>query len=96
MITSITSLDDVKLFARLLVKEGSNFHPDDDFVDYVNYKTGEPSYSAEEASLRNTLMEQCFTVCESAGGDVYSIMGDVFLVETGLSQFIPLSTAVAA
>ena len=86
MITLITSLDDVKLFARLLVEEGSNFHPDDDFFDYVVYETRLPSYTDEEATLRNYLMERCFIVCEENGADIYSTMGDVFLKETGLDQ----------
>jgi len=93
MITSITNLDDVKLFARLLVKEGSNFHPDDDFLEYENYKTKLPYYTNEVAVLRNKLMDQCFAVCEEFGVDIYSTMGDEFLKETGLDQVIPLSTA---
>jgi hypothetical protein len=93
MLNSIQNIEDVKEFARLLVKEGSNFHPDDDFADYVNYTSGVPSYTEEEVKLRNDLMGQSFSVCEAAGEDIYSIMGDVFLLETGMSKFIPLSTA---
>lgn len=88
---TIKTLADVSLFAKQLVDEGINFNPDDDFNDYVN-QSGEPCFSQEEAVKRNKLMDQCFEVCEREGKDIYSIMGDVFLMETGLVKYIPLST----
>ena len=96
MLAKINNIDDIKEFARQLVKEGVSFHPDDDFEDYVNWKTNEPVYSPEEVAFRNDLMRQCFEVCEGAGEDVYAIMGDELLLATGMDKFIPLSTAEVA
>lgn len=89
MLSQIKSVADVEQFAKLLIEEGSNFHPDDDFKDFVNNKTGEPTYTSEEAELRNSLMEQCFEVCEKEEQDVYGVMHRVFLVETGWNKHIP-------
>jgi len=90
MITDIKTLDDVVIFAKQLIAEGTNVHPDDDFNDYVNTETGQPTYSAQEASKRNELMNQCFEVCELAGSDIYDVIQEIYLIETGLDKFIPL------
>ena len=92
MIHEIKTLEDVKLLAKqLVIDEDLNFNPDDDFNDYVK-SNGEPCYTSEEAEKINSLIEQCFEVCERKGADIYSVMGDVFLIETGLVKYIPLST----
>lgn len=88
----IKTTKDVVTYAKQLIKEGVNFHCDEDFKNYINLKTNVPTYSTEEAELRNELMNQCFAVCEKNGVDVYDTMGDVLLKETGLDKFIPLST----
>jgi len=90
MITQIQTSEDVKAFAKQLIEEGISFHPDDDFNDYVNYKVGTPSYSKEEADVRNELMNSCFEVCEKEGVDIYEIMHEVSLIETGWDKYIPL------
>ena len=90
MIAEIKTLNDVKIFTKQLVAEGLNYHPDDDFENYVNIETGEPSYTSDEAVLRNRLNAQCFEVCESAGADLYNISMEVFLKQTGLDKYIPL------
>lgn len=94
MIKKIKTTKDIVAFAKQLVKEGVNFHCDDDFNDYINLETKEPVYTKEEADFRNELMNQCFSVCEINGVDVYDTMGDVLLKETRLDKFIPLSTAI--
>jgi hypothetical protein len=94
MLTEIRSLEDVKEFVVQLVVEGLNYHPDDDFENYINIETGEPSYSPDEAFLRNRLNAQCFEVCESAGADIYDMSMEIFLKETGLDIFIPLPSRV--
>lgn len=77
MITEIKTLEDVKAFAEHLVNvEDLNFHPDDDFKDYVKIGTEQPSYTAEEAEIRNKLMEQAFEVCEREKKDIYDLMGE--------------------
>jgi hypothetical protein len=90
MLAEIKTLDDVKVFTKQLVEEGTNAHPDEDFNNYVNVETGTDTYTPEEALLRNTLMEQSFAVCEKLNEDIYSIMQEIFLVETGMDKYIPL------
>ncbi len=90
MITRIETIEDVRAFVKQLVEEELNYHPDDDFTQYINIHTDEPTYSPEEAAARNELNNQCFVVCERLGEDVYSISQEIFLVETGLDKYIPL------
>lgn len=90
MITKIETIEDVKLFAKQILNEGVSFHPDDDFNDYENSKTNMPCYTAEEAEIRNNLMNQCFEVCNKADIDIYEIMLEETLIETGLDKYIPL------
>lgn len=90
MITKIETTDDVKAFAKQLITEGVNFHPDDDFNDYINLKENKSSYTKEEADLRNELMSNCFEVCEKEGVDIYDVMLEVTLIETGMDKLIPL------
>lgn len=53
----INTLKEVRRFFRYLIAEKHiNFHPDDDFEDYLEDKS--------EANLYNRLMDECFTVCE--------------------------------
>ncbi|WP_457127354.1 hypothetical protein [Mucilaginibacter sp. HD30] len=79
---------------KQLTEEGTNAHPDDDFNDYVNIDTGEPAYTHDQAELRNRLMEECFDICEAYGKDIYNVMQEVFLIETGLDKYIPLPSQV--
>lgn len=74
MLPKISTLDDIKDFAKQLIAEGVSFHPDDDFIDYINFETGLPTYSKAEATFRNQLMEQCFSVCKKNKLDIYQIM----------------------
>ena len=90
MITKIETTDDVKAFAKQLITEGVSFHPDDDFNDYINLKENKSSYTKEEANLRNELMSNCFEVCEKEGVDIYDVMLEVTLIETGMDKLIPL------
>jgi hypothetical protein len=90
MITNIKTLDDVKIFIKQLVSEGTNAHPDEDFSNYVNIETGEDSYTPDEALLRNKLMKQSFQVCNRHNEDIYSIMQEIFLIESGMDKYIPL------
>ena len=60
---NIKTLEDVQNFAKYLYYErGVAFHPDDDFADYENIETHEPTFNTAEAKLFNRLMEQCFDV----------------------------------
>lgn len=82
----INSIEDVEKFAFLLINEGLSIHPDTDFHDYINAKTGSPTYTKKEAELRNKIMDNCFEVCEREGEDIYGIMLDVYLKNSGLEK----------
>ena len=79
MIQEIKTIRDVKTFFEELLSEGLNFHPDDQFEDYINYETKEPTYTEEEAALRNNLLEQAFQVCENEGQDIYELCIEIFM-----------------
>lgn len=89
MITSINNLEDVAKFTSDLIAEGSTVHPDDDFHEFVNMSTGEPTYTQEQAEIRNALMGKAVKVCDENLVDVYDFMQDIFLKETGLDKYIP-------
>ncbi len=81
MLTKIKSIADVEIFFHhLLEKESLNFHPDEDFRNYINLETHLPSYTIEDAELRNHLMTSCFEVCEQENDtDIYTIgLQDLF------------------
>ncbi|MBP9995327.1 MAG: hypothetical protein KBT67_10425 [bacterium] len=64
----ITTKNDVIDFAKHLVNfHNISFHPDDDFADYFD------SSNTDEISLYNRLNEECFSVCEKLGVDIYQI-----------------------
>ena len=68
----ITAVEDVKDFFHYIVYGlDINFHPDDDFKDYVSYETGERTMDDEQAELYNRLMDECFEVFD--GDQVYEI-----------------------
>lgn len=94
MITSISNTEDVKsFFTSLIVEDRLNFHPDDDFLNYINLDSNLPSYSPEEAIRLNGLLDRCFEICEKEGIDIYSMSMGIFLIKTGMDQFIPLPSA---
>jgi hypothetical protein len=94
MIAAIQTIVDVKNFAKQIIEEGVSFHPDDDFNDYVSLKTNKTCYTTEEAEIRNNLMNECFNVCDKVGLDIYEVMLETTLKETGLNKFIPLPSQI--
>ena len=50
-----------------------NFHPDDDFADYISLDDQTPTFSDEKAVVYNRLMDESFAVCEAAGVDIYEL-----------------------
>ena len=80
MLIKINTIEDVLAFFQILYKEGVNAHPDDDFNDYVNYETKEPTYTSEEATLRNELMNKSFEICNEYNTDIYDLMSEVYTV----------------
>lgn len=96
MLKEIKKVSDVKKFASLLTEEGINFHPDNDFSDYINLKTRKPSFSKIEIAHRNSLMKQCFYVCKKNKVDIYNVMCRVYLLKSGLNKLIQAPVQVAA
>lgn len=77
MKNEINNLEDVVRFSESLIAEGTSFHPDDDFSEYINISENIPAYTCAEAEIRNQLMSQCFQVCEKHGIDIYEFMLDI-------------------
>ena len=70
----ILSVDDVRMFFHHLVEERKvNFHPDDDFANYVSLKDHTPTFSDEEVVIYNRLMDESFDVCDKSNIDIYEI-----------------------
>ncbi len=68
-----TTDDVVKYFAYLVKELHLNFHPDTEFSEYVSCETGENTFNDKEINYHNSLMNNCFSVCEKAGVDIYDI-----------------------
>ena len=80
----IQSVDGVKTFFHHLTEERNvNFHPNDDFANYVSLKDHAPTFTDEEVVIYNRLMDECFDVCEKKDVDIYEI---------GLEYLEPLLT----
>lgn len=72
------TIDDIRDFFEELKQQGVNFHPDDNFNNYVNVETGQPSFSAAQAAELNDKLDQAFGVCEAEGVDIYELCLEVF------------------
>ena len=71
----ITTVEEVKDFFNHIVYDlDINFHPDDDFKNYVSYETGSRTMDDKQAELYNRLMDESFEVC---GDEVYEIGSDL-------------------
>lgn len=69
-ITTVAHVEE--FFHHLLYDRELNFHPDDDFAEYVD-RESKPSFNAEEVALYNRLMEESFDACDREGRDIYLI-----------------------
>ena len=68
------TVQEVKEFFKYLANERKlNFHPNDDFANYVSYDEKTPSFTKEEVDVYNRLMEESFKVCDATGVDIYEI-----------------------
>jgi hypothetical protein len=71
---TISSGMDVWSFFNFLHNvDGVAFHPEQDFNEYINSKTGKPTYTPEEEKKRNDLMGLCRKVCATLGIDIFTI-----------------------
>ena len=60
----ITTVEEVKEFFRHIVYDlDINFHPDDDFRDYVD-RDGNRTMDDAQAELYNRLMDEAFDACD--------------------------------
>lgn len=70
LFTCITSIEDVEQLVRYIYDELQvNFHPDDDFKDYIKEKI----FNETDANMYNNLVDECFNVCEKNDVDFYEI-----------------------
>lgn len=70
----INSVKDViTLFHHLAFERKVNFHPDDMFEDYISYGTGINTFTPQECTIYNRLMEECFNTCKKECVDIYEI-----------------------
>lgn len=71
--SEINSKQDIENFiSDLYYKLNLNFHPDDPFSIYSN-ENGEDTFTPDEATALDTIMDKCFTYAEANGLDVYDI-----------------------
>lgn len=87
MIQTIRTIDDVKAFFNDLLEESLNFHPDEDFANYINGETKEDTYTKQEAEMRNRLMDEAFAVCDKFDICIYELANDMTLKFTGLDKY---------
>lgn len=72
--SKIESITHVEMFVKYLYEDlGLNFHPDDDFKDYINDVTKEKIFNEADANIYNNLVDDCFNVCEKNDVDFYKI-----------------------
>lgn len=72
--SQINTIDQVKDFFDYLATERKvNFHPDDDFADYFDVNTKEPTFNAKEVAVLNRMMDESFEVCEANQTDIYEL-----------------------
>ena len=74
----ISTVEQVQEFTRYLVEDLKvNIHPDNDFAEYIELNTGKQSFNAEEIIKGNSLMEECFKVCEVNSISIYDLMSNI-------------------
>lgn len=82
----LETIADVKEFFKWLLDEGINFHPEDDFKNYINVETKEPSFSPEVVDELNGLMDQAWSICEKFGLNCCEVACEIAL-QQGASLF---------
>ena len=90
----IKTTEDVIAFFEILKSEGLNFHPDDNFADYIRFgskmgaydasgnyiqTSGTPFYTPAQAQIREEMLNTCFEVCDKQGEDIYFLAEEVFM-----------------
>ena len=71
--SKIVNVADAKeFFSHLVYERRVTFHPDDNFEDYVS-EDGANTFSEEECTIYNHLMDESFEACEKNGTDTYAL-----------------------
>ena len=77
----MNSKNDVQLFFTECIKLlGSGFHPDTDFVNYINLRNGKRLFKIRDCKSYNLKMSQSFDFCNTNDLDLYEIAYEVYLV----------------
>ena len=73
VLSNINSVEDVKEFFHYLTFECNvNFHPDEDFANYISFENKTPTFT-DEVMLFNRLMDDSFDVFKKNETDIYKI-----------------------
>jgi hypothetical protein len=68
------TLKDVQSFFNYLLEfEHVNFHPDEDFANYISCETKERAFCSEQIRHYNDLMDKAFQICKALNRDIYAI-----------------------
>ena len=68
------------LFHHIVFERKLIFHPGDMFENYVSSKSGINTFTFEECSINNRLMDESFDVCEKVDMNIY---------KTGIENLVP-------
>jgi hypothetical protein len=72
--SEMKTLKDVKKFFDYLVEvEHVNFHPDEDFKNYISLETKKRVFNAKQIKHYNDLMNKAFLLCTTLNRDIYAI-----------------------
>lgn len=72
--SGISTVENVEKFVKFIYEDlNINFHPDDDFKNYINDGTKEKIFNEADANMYNNLVDECFNVCEKNDVDFYEI-----------------------
>ena len=77
-IMDIMDLQDVETFLEQIAHEIDNFHPKEDFRNYVYPHSYTRRYSEEEAEIRNKLRDRCYDVCARYSPDTYTYIFQLY------------------
>lgn len=71
----MTNEQDVRRWLREVIgpKLGGAFHPDTRFTDYIEIKTGHPTFSAHQAARLQAQLTKAFVICEDLKLDLYGL-----------------------
>lgn len=78
----IEAQEDVKKFFEYLRDFNLVFHPDDDFLQYIDLESDIPTFTIEEGKYLNSILDKCHIVCgDMDEGLIYQIGMEVFYPE---------------